>query len=156
MLCAIPRGCPPGDVCASKKQPVAPEDPVRVISGCSQGRYCPGDGSSVVGTYIDDQFVVHGLLHDADSSTTIDAPGAEFETDLYGINYFGVIVGAYDSADGIVHGLLLDHGIYYTLDFGPADRIATYLSGINTSGQIVGTYYDADYAAHSFLATPVP
>ena len=46
--------------------------------------------------------------------TTIDVPGST-ETEAYGINAHGQIVGLYDAGD-TTHGFLLSNGSYTTLD----------------------------------------
>jgi hypothetical protein len=63
-------------------------------------------------------------------------------------------VGSYQDAAYLykIHGFLLDHGSYTTLDV-PGSRTEAY--GINDSAQIVG-YYDDAGGRHGFVAIPVP
>ena len=81
--------------------------------------------------------------------TTIDVPGI-YDTQAFGINDAGQIVGYYEPYVGPLHGLLLDvDGSYTTLDVPGA--IETDAVGINASGQIVGYYIGADHYYHGFL-----
>jgi hypothetical protein len=52
-----------------------------------------------------------------------------------------------------VHGFLLRHGSYTTLDV--PGSTGTSASEINASGKIVGYYVDVTGNWHGFLATPV-
>ena len=78
--------------------------------------------------------------------TTIDFPGAagtivppSFEVN---INTEGQVVGCYFLVSGgMVHGFLLSHGSFTTIDF--PESIFTELGGINPPGDIVGNYIDA-------------
>ncbi len=78
---------------------------------------------------------------DTGQFTFIDVPGAT-STGVYQfperINARGDIVGPYRSADGKLHGFLLDAGAFTTIDFPSA--AATTADGINDEGQIVGLY----------------
>src|SRR2546430_14449653 len=80
--------------------------------------------------------------------TTIDGPSA-VNTDAYGINNAGQIVGGYDDGNG-PQGYLLSGGIYTTLN---APTIipghSTVATGINASAQIVG--FANPGAWHGFL-----
>jgi probable HAF family extracellular repeat protein len=71
------------------------------------------------------------------SFTTIDGPGAH-DTNAYGINNSGQIVGVFDD---ISHGFLYTGGNFTILD-GPSESRAMYneANGINNSGQIVGVF----------------
>src|SRR5262245_24151018 len=71
------------------------------------------------------------------SFTPIDVPGA-IETEVYGNNDAGQIVGAYRAANNVVHGFLLNGGNYTTID--PPGTNGTNAAGINASGQISGIY----------------
>jgi uncharacterized membrane protein len=68
--------------------------------------------------------------------TQIDYPGA-VQTEAYGIDTAGDIVGAYSDSNNNVHGFLLSGGVFTALDVpGATDTAAT---GINDMGQIVGS-----------------
>src|SRR5438128_12037669 len=68
----------------------------------------------------------------------LDVPGS-FDTEAFGINNAGQVVGQY----GNVHGFVLSGGAYSTINApGPAGYyIGTILHSINDSGQIVGEYF---------------
>src|SRR5262249_54072843 len=70
---------------------------------------------------------------------TIDVAGAT-NTDAYGINGAGQIVGRYlaQGAPG-PQGFLLSGGSYTTLNDPRVPQYTTEATGINASGQIVGT-----------------
>jgi uncharacterized membrane protein len=97
---------------------------------------------------------------------TFDAPGADTTPgDLNGtypssINAWGVIAGAYQSADTVYHGFLRGPGGKFTTFEAPgADTTAgsyngTSPSAINDLGAITGYYYDANGVSHGFLRSP--
>ena len=55
--------------------------------------------------------------------TTIHVPGA-VQTQAFGINNRGQVVGEYLDADGTIHGFLWDKGRFTTID-GPDGAVAT-------------------------------
>src|SRR5262249_47353095 len=82
----------------------------------------------------------HGFLLSNGAYTILDVPGAT-DTEAYGINNVGQIVGSYRNSTG-THGFLLSNGAYATLD-GPSISFPityTVAYGINDFGQIVGLY----------------
>jgi probable HAF family extracellular repeat protein len=92
----------------------------------------------IVGLY-EDGTGVHGFLYDRGEFSTIDVPGA-VGTKALGINPEGHIVGEYEDINGIVHGYVLRHGAFTTIDAVPG-AISTRASSINPQGQIVGTFH---------------
>ncbi len=74
--------------------------------------------------------------------TPIALPGDPGYTGGLRINNAGQIVGSYGQSGG-VHGYILDHGVYTTIDAPGAAN--TYLDGINNSGQIVGSGITAGF-----------
>jgi hypothetical protein len=67
------------------------------------------------------------------------------------VNPSGAVGGAYYAYNGtylVLHGYLLYHGTYTTIDY-PGVTV-TFCGGLN-AGDIVGQYDDADGVAHSFL-----
>jgi len=107
----------------------------------------------IAGFYTDAQGAIHGFLNHNNHFTTVDAPGAS-ETELLGINDFGVAVG-FDMVNGAMHGITFDShtGKFTTLD-APNGIGTTTLNGINDLGQIVGFYVDAHGNTDGLLATP--
>jgi hypothetical protein len=67
--------------------------------------------------------------------TQIDYPGAA-QTECYGINNAGDMVGWYEDTGGNWHGFLLSGGTYTKVDYPGATT--TLLRGLNDVGQIVG------------------
>jgi probable HAF family extracellular repeat protein len=70
-------------------------------------------------------------------------------TQVFGINASGQIVGSYADSSNNLHGFLYTDGTYVTLDFPAA--IFTQALAINASVQIVGIYIDSNSKEHSFL-----
>ena len=85
--------------------------------------------------------------------TTLDDPSANNNTQAFGINASGQIVGEYIDASNHTHGFLYSNGTYTTLDDPSASATGgTIALGINDLGQIVGTYVDPATAhTHGFL-----
>jgi hypothetical protein len=81
--------------------------------------------------------------------TTIDAPSA-IDSDAYGINNAGQIVGAYNNGS-LTQGYLLSGGSYTSLNVptAPLPNPITVAADINSSDQIVG-YYDFEINRKSF------
>src|SRR5437763_17061081 len=76
--------------------------------------------------------------------TTLDDPSANNNTQAFGINASGQIVGQYTDASNHTHGFLYSNGTYTTLDDPSASATGgTFALGINDLGQIVGVYGDA-------------
>jgi hypothetical protein len=90
-----------------------------------------------------------GYLLERDRFTTIDHPNARVETQPFGNNNRGQIVGGYDTPGFVFRGFLLDRGRYTTIDFPGASR--SFAARINARGQIVGNYEDARGGCHGFL-----
>ena len=92
-----------------------------------------------------------GFLLSGGIFTTIDVPGSA-ETNAWGINGRGQIVGEYEDA-GRTHGFLLDHGIFTTIDapfagFGPI--------GINARGDIAsGSFPQGYFVLHQGIFTTI-
>src|SRR5437763_13654262 len=70
-------------------------------------------------------------------------------TQVFGINATGQIVGGYVDNLSKEHGFLYTAGTYVTLDVPGATFTEAF--GINSSGQIVGTFFDKNFNEHSFL-----
>jgi len=94
------------------------------------GRYIPPDHNA------ND---LHGFKRfDNGTTHTLDFPGAvSGETQPYGINDNGFVVGVYESIDGVVHGFIFHKGQWATLDYPHASF--TVLVGIANDGKIIGT-----------------
>jgi probable HAF family extracellular repeat protein len=90
----------------------------------------------------------HAIVY---SFTRIDVPGA-YNTEAFGINNLGQIVGSYaDSNSTGPHGFLARAGKFSVIDVpGAVDTVA---SGINNLGQIVGSYF-LNGTRHGFVARP--
>jgi probable HAF family extracellular repeat protein len=94
--------------------------------------------------------VFHGYLADkqGDFVKAIDFPGAA-QTEAFGINEKGDIVGSYADDSGTFHGFLLQDGSFATIDFPGA--VLTFPDDINNQGEIAGAYQDALFAFHGFV-----
>ena len=79
---------------------------------------------------------------------TIDVPGAT-ATEANG-NSTRAIAGDFTDANENLHGFVLDHGTFTTLDVSGAVG-GTTINGINAPGQLAGTYTDA-LTSHAFFA----
>ena len=90
-----------------------------------------------------------GYLLERGRFTTIDHPDARAETQPFGNNNQGQIVGGYDTPGFVVRGFLLDRGRYTTIDVPGASR--SFAARINARGQILGDYEDARGGCHGFL-----
>jgi len=83
----------------------------------------------------------------------VDVPFAgASETELFGINNAGDIVGSYADANAVRKGFWLRNGVFETI--APEGATDTRAFGINASGQITGRYKDADGVQHGFLREP--
>jgi uncharacterized membrane protein len=82
------------------------------------------------------------------SFAAISFPGA-VETEAYGINDAGQIVGGYFSDE--LHGFLKDGDVYTTIDVPQPGVVATFATGINDAGVIVGWYLDQVGHFHGFV-----
>src|SRR5437660_10187543 len=83
--------------------------------------------------------------------TTLDDPSANNNTQAFGINASGQIVGQYIDASNHTHGFLYSNGTYTTLDDPSASATSlTVAFGINDLSQIVGGYTNA-HGNHFFL-----
>jgi hypothetical protein len=117
------------------------------------------NSGEIAGFYTDKSTgVMHGFLDNNGHFTTVTAPGAS-ETQLLGINDFGIAVG-FDVVDGVNHGIVYNSFTHTltTLDdphaAAPGGTGGTTLNGINDLGQIVGFYVDAAGNTDGLLATP--
>jgi len=93
----------------------------------------------------------HGFLDTGGSFTSIDVPGSS-QTQAFGINDAGQIVGAYVYSTGTLHGFVATGGDFTSIDVPGSSFTIAY--GINEAGQIVGFYGDNTGTPHGFLATP--
>jgi probable HAF family extracellular repeat protein len=86
----------------------------------------------------------------AGTFTPIEVPGAMFTTAI-GINARGQIVGGFRDAGGVIHGFLLDKGVFTQIDVDVPGATRTEPTGINARGQIVGNFTDASGTRRGFL-----
>ena len=100
----------------------------------------------IAGTYMLPDSTRHAFRWSSGRLTPIDYPGAT-TTETFGINSRGVMVGDY-VANGVSHGLVLDHGRMITVDIPGATGGG--LAAINESGAIVGAFTGADGNFHSY------
>ena len=101
------------------------------------------DNGTIVGAFkTTDPDVEHGFVRTPDGQyTQLDIPGA-IQSEAYGINNSGDIVGRYRDTGGVDHGYLLRKGVVTTIDYtGPE----TYAWGVNSKGTVVGFSTDAPF-----------
>jgi hypothetical protein len=112
-------------------------------STVARGMNSRGD---ILGTYTFADNVSHNFVMSANQFSSIgqfttldEVPGSTTaSTGILGING-GEIVGAYMSADKVVHGFVLSDGQFTTID-APAGATYTNVTGMNSRGEIVGRY----------------
>ena len=102
----------------------------------------------------------HGFIRAANGTfTQVDVPGS-IETEVFGINNNGDIVGRYLDSLGIQHGFERTNGIYIQINYSdPSHDPNTYAWGINDAGRIVGDSVPGDPGAgpfSAFVTTPEP
>jgi hypothetical protein len=139
----------------------AVNDPAASTSFFNSGTFPYGinNAGEVAGFYTDGKW--HGFVDVGGSYFTIDVPFPTIDTQVYGINDHGAVVGAYGDLTGGLysgtahHGFLDVGGVFTTIDDPLALPASTWARGINNSGEIVGLYQDAT-GYHGFIATPVP
>jgi len=77
----------------------------------------------------------HGFVRTPDAQySQLDIPGST-QTEAYGINNSGDIVGRYRDTGGVDHGYLLRNGVVTTIDYVGPD---TYVWGVNSGDTVVG------------------
>jgi probable HAF family extracellular repeat protein len=79
----------------------------------------------------------------------ISVPGS-IQTEAYGINARGDIVGSYVTPDEVRHGFLLRGGVFTTIEV-PGALETGGARGINARGDITGNITGEDELAHAFL-----
>ncbi len=95
------------------------------------------DGEKIVGfTLIDGVF------------STYDVPGS-LKTVFYGLNNAGQVVGYYDDADEVAHGVVVQEGELTQFDFSGAAE--TNIFGVSEVGVLIGNIFDADGAIRGFV-----
>lgn len=105
------------------------------------------DAGTIVGWYYAAPASVRSFVLSGTGQTDIAYPGSP-DTEAYGINAFGAVVGWYAGA-GTSHGFLLENGLFTTIDVAGAKL--THALGINSAGTIVGYFQDASGGYHGFV-----
>jgi probable HAF family extracellular repeat protein len=86
--------------------------------------------------------------------TTLDDPSSDTSIFAFGVNDLGQAVGQFRETRGILHGFLLNGGVFTTIDDPSGVQSVTggtIASGINGAGQVVGQFRDASNRDHGFL-----
>jgi len=113
----------------------------------------------VLGSYSDDNFVVHGFIHSPDGSVIdFEEPGA-LETEpapSSGLNQLGEVVGYYEDSNFVNHGFIRrTDGTLVSFDPPGADdapfMLGTIVTSVNDFGVITGEYLDANQVFHGFV-----
>ena len=117
-------------------------DPSGVIGRSGQSRaFSINNREDIAGYYTDNAGVQHGFVLHADGRlATIDFPEA-IDTQAFGIDDFGTVIGIYVDAQGNTRSFELRDGLFDNIDLpgGLANGGTTPLS-INDFGEIVGEY----------------
>jgi uncharacterized membrane protein len=151
------RVVPPRHALLIKGGNFIPLAPTTVLGTNFSEAFKSNDRGDVVGDFIGDDGFTHGFLLSQGVVTTLDFPGAS-DTEAFGINESGTIVGQWDLLDAfgnllIVHGFIWNNGSFTEFDFPGAGD--TSLFGINASGDLVGGW-DPGLTApveHGFVCT---
>ncbi len=89
--------------------------------------------------------------------TSLDEPDADHDTEAFGINAAGTVVGIYRTPDTAFHGFVATPGSGGTFTYSAVNvpgSDSTYLHGINSLGQLVGSYNMGTPESIGFVATP--
>jgi hypothetical protein len=104
-----------------------------------------------VGYYRDVNYDSHGLLLSGSGMATVDYPGA-FETRIFGINYWGTIVGIYDDdptfSQGYAGFKMWKNGSVTTISYPGA--MQTNPAAISDTGVIVGWYVPGVFDTYAY------
>lgn len=131
-----------------------------------------GLSGTIVGNFMDGNFVGHGLIRHPDGAlTTFDVPGAG--TGTYqgtgcpgcnlGFNQFGAIAGIFSDSNSVNHGFLRSRdGKITTFDAPGAGTDSYEGTGcfsdcpvtLNDWGAITGIYIDTNFVYHGYLRSP--
>ena len=134
------RSVPPRHALLIRAGNFIPLAPTTVLGTNLSEAFKSNDRGDVVGDFIGDDGFTHGFLLSNSVMTTLDFPGAS-DTEAFGINESGTVVGQWDLLDSngntlIVHGFTWSNGLFTQFDFPGAGD--TYLFGINARGDLVG------------------
>jgi uncharacterized membrane protein len=102
----------------------------------------------IVGSFIDASGGPHGFSYKGGAWTQIDFPGSS-DTEVYGVNSAGKIVGTYNGFQSVAHAFVLENRQYQRIDtpFGTqAEAFA-----INDLGSITGVGYTDPFTGHFTL-----
>ncbi|HXJ86842.1 MAG TPA: hypothetical protein VMS18_08515 [Candidatus Binatia bacterium] len=88
------------------------------------------------------------ILPHAYDYSKIDFPGAS-QTQVFGFNDYGTIVGNYTDTQGAVHAFVYRAGSYQTIDH--SDSVENGFLGINNDEHIAGYYIGTDQRYHGFV-----
>jgi uncharacterized membrane protein len=109
--------------------------------------------ADIAGFYIDLDGMQHGYLRHGDGTVeAMDFPGG-VNTQSYGVNDRGTVIGVYQDAGGAPHAFERIKGVYKTIDL-PGGAVTTPLS-VNNSNVIVGEFQPTvDVTGRGFVLNP--
>jgi uncharacterized membrane protein len=84
---------------------------------------------------------------------TITVPGSYSETQAWGVNDNGIVVGFYNCDSCLINAFALLNGKYLTFSYPGA--METFAFGINKTGQIVGSYTFDQQTYYGFVTNPI-
>jgi hypothetical protein len=98
--------------------------------------------TDIAGTFIDAAGMQHGYVHHADGRIeTLDFPGGN-NTQGYGVNDRGTVIGLYNDAQDVSHAYARIKGEFVDIDI--AGGVATVPLSVNDSNEIVGQFERTD------------
>jgi len=121
-------------------------DPHGLIGTAGQSwAFSINNRDDIAGAYTDSSLALHGyVLHADHSITRIDFPGG-VDTQAFGVNDLGEVIGIYNDAQGNGHAFLLREGRYRNIDLpGGVANQGTEPFSINDRGEIVGEFANTD------------
>jgi uncharacterized membrane protein len=124
-----------------KKGKCIPLAPTTILGTNPSGAFKINNRGDIVGNFSDGGFQ-HGFLLSKGVLTILDFPGAS-DTNAWGINNVGTVVGYWDilDADGnplITHGFIWNKGNFKEVDLPGVDN--TFIVGVNDRGDLVGLW----------------
>ena len=114
-------------------------DPEGAVGKCTESYALSiNNRSDIAGLCVDATGASHGFVRHRDAKVDmIDYPGG-FNSQAYGINDLGHVIGVYNDSAGNSHAFLLVGGAFTTIDL--AGGLQTIPLSINDRGQIVGEF----------------
>ena len=105
----------------------------------------------IVGTYRDQDNLLHGFIYNDGSFQSFDHPSGDSGTVFSGINDDGTVVGSYYNTINGQHSFVYKSGTFIPLDY--PNSVGTEALRINNASKVVGQYSDGT-RTYGFLSIP--